>query len=213
MDLRTTQLLASRICHDLAGGISAISAGAELFADEGGALGADSLDLITASAQQTSSRLQFIRVAFGQGGGQAGGDGAKIALSALMALMRGLLEGGRVSLVFDGDDGDVPLGAGKLLLNLGLIGAEAMPRGGVLSVSVRHLGAQLGLAVLADGAGAVLSPDTQAAMRPDMDSDSLTVRTVNAYFTAKLAQNLGAELEISAQQGADVRLAALVPLA
>ena len=50
IELKTAQLLVSRICHDLAGGISALSTGAELLTEEGGAPEAETLALIASSA-------------------------------------------------------------------------------------------------------------------------------------------------------------------
>jgi len=207
IDVTAAQLLVSRICHDLAGGISAVSTGAELLAEEGGGMEADSMALIATSARQSTNRLQFLRVAFGR----AGGEGGTVALTELIALTHGLLEGGRVSLLYEGGDERVPLPAGKLLLNLCLIGAEALPRGGVLTVSARTVDGGLGFAVSAEGAGAALAPETRAALAVDVDSASLTARTVNAHFTAVLAHAVGAALEIGGSEGREVRIAALIP--
>lgn len=204
--LKTAQLLVSRICHDLAGGVSAIGAGVELLSEDGSAVETESLDLIASSAHQTSQRLQFMRAAFGQ----SGGNGESFRLSEIIALTHGFLEGGRVSLIAASEERLMPLGPGKLLLNLALLGAEALPKGGVLSLSALDVDGRLGFAVSAEGAGARFSPDTRAAFRPDIDPESLTARTVNAHFTAVLAQNLGAELEIGEDEGGHVRLAALV---
>ena len=212
--LKATQLLVSRICHDLAGGISALSTGAELLAEEGGVPEDDALALIASSAQQSTYRLQFLRVAFGQGGG----DGGSISMAALRTLTHGFLEGSRVSLVWSGDDhDDIPLGAGKLLLNMCLIGAEALPRGGVLDVGGGRLAGDganmpLGLAVAAQGDGARLAPELSAAMAIGVDVDSLTPRTVHGHFTTVLAANLAAELEFQSDEDREVRIAALLPL-
>ena len=181
IEFKTAQLLVSRICHDLAGGISALSTGAELLTEEGGAPEPEALALIASSAQQSSHRLQFLRVAFGQGGG----DGNSISMADLRKLVHGFLEGGRVSVVW-ADDGEliptgrIGLSAGKLLLNLCLIGSEALPRGGVLDIGVGQVagdaGEQLGFAVAARGDGARLTPELRNAMAVDVDAESLTPR-------------------------------------
>lgn len=218
IELKTAQLLVSRICHDLAGGISALGTGAELLADEatmteGGVADADAVALIASSAKQSSHRLQFLRIAFGQGGG-AGGGGAdeRIAMNELRSLTHGLLEGSRVSLVWEDDGAHIALGAGKLLLNLCLIGSEALPRGGVLNISSAHVDGHMGFAVAARGDGARLTAEFHQAMAVDVDPQTLTPRTVNGHFTAVLAAQLAAELEIQADDGLEVRLSALLPL-
>jgi len=208
IELKTAQLLVSRICHDLAGGISALSTGAELLAEDSGAADADALALISSSAQQSSRRLQFLRVAFGS----AGGDGESISMADLRKLTSEFLEGGRVSLAWEDDGQRIGLGAGRLLLNLCLLGAEAMPRGGVLSISGGQMDGQLGFAVAAQGAGARMPDELRAAMAVDMDAEKLTARTVHGHFTAVLAEKLGAQLEVQSEEGQDVRLAALIPL-
>lgn len=208
IELKTAQLLVSRICHDLAGGISAVSTGAELLAEDSGAADGDALALISSSAQQSSCRLQFLRVAFGSGGG----DGDSVSMDDLRKLTQGFLDGGRVSLAWEDDGQRIALGAAKLLLNLCLIGAEALPRGGVLSISGGQMDGQLGFGVSAQGAGARISDDLRSAMVVDVDVEKLTPRTVHGHFTAVLAKKLGAQLEIQSEEGQDVRLAALIPL-
>lgn len=209
IDVKVAQLLASRICHDLAGGISALGTGAELLADEGGVPAGEALALISSSAEQTTRRLQFLRVAFGQGGG----EGGTIAMASLRELTHGFLEGGRVSLVWADGGERIALDAGKLLLNLCLIGSEALPRGGVLDISISMVGGQLGFAVAAQGTGARLTAELSGAMKVDLNADELTPRTVHGHFAAILAESLSAELEIQAPEGDEVRMAALVPLA
>jgi len=207
IELKTAQLLVSRICHDLAGGISALSTGAELLAEEGGMPDDEALDLISSSARQSTRRLQFLRVAFGQGGG----ENDNISLANLRTLTQGQLEGGRVSLAWEQDDERISIGAGKLLLNLCLIGSEALPRGGVLQVDSGQVDGRLGFAVLAQGDGARLTPEVQQALSVDVEAHDLTSRTVNAHFTAVLAEKLAADLEIQTTEGAEVRLAVLFP--
>jgi histidine phosphotransferase ChpT len=212
IELKVAQLLASRICHDLAGGISAVGTGVELLTDDSGALDDGALKLIADSAQQSSRRLQFLRTAFGQGGGQGGEDGVQtIAIADLRALTHGFLDGSRVSLVWDDDDVErFDLGAGKLLLNLCLIGVDALPRGGVLSVGIGQVEGRMGFAVAAQGDGARLSNEFQRAMHVDADTELLTARTVNGHFTVVLAAKLAAELEIQVEDGGEVRFAVLM---
>lgn len=208
IELKTAQLLVSRICHDLAGGISALSTGAELLAEDSGAADADALALISSSAQQSSHRLKFLRVAFGSDGG----DGDSVSMADLRKLTQGFLEGGRVSLAWEDDGQRIALGSAKLLLNLCLIGAEALPRGGVLSISGGQMDGQLGFGVSAQGAGARIAGELRSAMVVDIDAEKLTARTVHGHFTAVLAEKLRAQLEVQSEEGQDVRLAALIPL-
>lgn len=207
VDFKVTQLLVSRICHDLAGGISALSTGSELLVEENETPDSDTLNLIALSAKQTTHRLQFLRVAFGLGGG----EGGTVTTHALAKLVSDHLDGGRVSLVWSEENLRIDLAAGKLLLNLCLIAAEALPRGGVVDVGVQALDAGLGFAVSATGDGASIKADVQAAVNTGVDVEILTPRTVHGYFCAALAASIGAELEMTPSGPDGVRLAALIP--
>jgi len=208
VDFKVTQLLVSRVCHDLAGGISALSTGSELLLEEGEAPDDATLNLIALSAKQTAHRLQFLRVAFGLGGG----EGGRITTQILRKLTSDYLEGGRVSLVWREENLRIDLNGGKLLLNLCLIASESLPRGGVVEVDIQALEGGLGIAVAAIGEGAGLAPELQAAFAAAVDVETLSSRTAHGHFAAVLAAQIGAELEIVSQGGSGVRLAALLPM-
>ena len=66
-DLNLSQLLSSRICHDLIGVAGAINAGIELIGEDPSEIEAP-LGLMAASALQVTRRLSFFRIAFGSAG-------------------------------------------------------------------------------------------------------------------------------------------------
>ena len=69
INIKVAQLVVSRICHDLAGSLSAVNAGVELIKDDGGLLDGEAMSLVDASAGQSVRKLSFFRVLFGSGGG------------------------------------------------------------------------------------------------------------------------------------------------
>lgn len=209
IDFKVAQLLASRICHDLAGGVSALSTGAELLTEEGGAPAEEALALISMSAEQTAHRLQFLRLAFGQGGGEDG----RVALGDVRRAVHDYLGGTRTSLMWEAPETRIPLEAGKLLVNLCSVGVDCLPRGGVLGVEVTVIEGRLGFAVSAQGSGARLDETLSRALQADAPADALTPRTVHGHFAALLARELGAELEVVQAGEEEVRLAALTPAA
>jgi histidine phosphotransferase ChpT len=206
IDHRVAQLLVSRVCHDLAGGVSALSTGAELLSEDAAMADKQALDVIAMSAAQCASRLAFFRVAFGLGGG----EDDTITINELKALVVNFVQGGRVSVVWEAQNARIKLNAGKILLNLCLIGAESLPRGGALRVEVSEIGTKLGFAVSAQGAGASLRPGMEDALLAKTDTEMLNARTVHGYFTAILADTLGAELEFMSAGDDEIQLAALL---
>ena len=236
IDHKVAQLLVSRVCHDLAGGVSALSTGAELLSEDNQMADDEALSVIAMSATQCASRLAFFRVAFGLGGGESD----TITTDELKALVEAYLQGGRVSLTWAARNVRIGLMPGKLLLNLCLIGAESLPRGGALRIDVTQIDrlendgpendgpenarpenagpenagpeneGHLGFAVSAQGVGAGLRPELQTALAVGVATDLLTARTVNGHFAAILAESLGAEMEILAEDQGEIRLAALM---
>lgn len=125
--LESLALICSRICHDLAGSIGAVSNGAELLAEEtDAAIREEAIRLIAQAANDAARRLAFFRLALGASGGlddaMAGADLQRVAAD--------YFAGGRVALRIATLPVSLPKAMGKALL-LGLsIGALALPRGG-----------------------------------------------------------------------------------
>ncbi|PCI39485.1 MAG: hypothetical protein COB46_08760 [Rhodospirillaceae bacterium] len=209
IDLKVTQLLVSRVCHDLAGGIGALSTGAELLAEEQGTPDDAALNLIALSAKQTTARLQFLRLAFGLGAGQGGGE--FITTHELQQLFANYIEGGRLSLQWNCENIQIGLSEGRLLLNLCLIASETLPRGGVIEVDINPVEGRLGFGLSARGKNALLTPEFATTICEDVNLDTLTPRNVQAHFTAVLGRALGAELEFASVGEDEVRIAALLP--
>src|SRR5271166_5948702 len=118
-------LLCSRVCHDLISPVGAIVNGIEVMEeDKDEETKVFALDLIKKSAYQASAKLQFCRLAFGA----AGSAGAQIELGDAEKVARGLLDDGKISIVWNLPRELVAKNRAKLLLNMLLVGAGAIPR-------------------------------------------------------------------------------------
>src|ERR1700752_1132598 len=118
-ELKVASLLASRLCHDLVGPLGAVGNGLELVAEDGG-MAAEALALAQRSAKRATSRLQFFRYAFGA----AGGEG-NLRPAEARSLAAGILQSGETMLEWpEGPAAGLPVGSGRLLLNLLLLGSE-----------------------------------------------------------------------------------------
>jgi len=149
-------------------------------------------------------------MAFGLGGGQS--SSPTITTHEIHTLFQNYIEGSRITTTGNSKNILVSLQAGKLLLNLCLIAMQALPRGGVVDVSVHELDQGLGFGLTAVGENAHLLPEFQVTICDDVDVASLTPRNVHGHFTAVLVAGLKAELEISSTERGEVRLAALLPI-
>ena len=209
-DLRVAQLLCSRLCHDLIGPAGAVNTGLELIeedADEG-----DALALIARSARQVAAALAFYRVAFGFGGA----DRETATLAEVREVATDFLAAGRVSLDWPepariGGDRRIPVTAAKLLLNLIMLANDCLPRGGVLGLEFADLAEGIGVALTVRGRNARVREELRTVMGPA--SGELSVRTVQAYLTARLADLLGVTVEFAEGNDDEVRLASVLPSA
>jgi histidine phosphotransferase ChpT len=190
--LRVAGLLASRLCHDLVGPLGAVNNGLELIAEDDD-MAKEALSLAQRSAKRASSRLQFFRYAFGAAGGEASfghGEARPIAL--------GLLNNGDVSVDWPEAKGiELPAGSGRLLLNLALLAAECLPRGGTVRMNL----AANRVTIDASGPQARLSAETKAAISGSVAPAQLTARTVVGYYVTQLANGVGARLEMADEGG------------
>src|SRR5919112_1555164 len=125
-------LLCSRLCHDLMSPVGALNNGIELLADEHDPeMREKCLELLADSARASANKLKFFRLAFGA----AGGFGDEIDTHEARAALEGVFGAERrIELGWMVADDKLPKGAVKLLLNLALLGGDALVRGGRLDV-------------------------------------------------------------------------------
>lgn len=196
---RIASLLCSRLCHDLVGPIGALNNGVELLGDDDDPeLRAQALDLLGDSAAEALRRLTFFRLAFGM----AGGFGDAIALIELRKAAAGLFTQGRTKLDWPeggpGSPAGLPKLQARLLLNLVLVAASCLPKGGVLSVAIAG---ETAATVTASGPGARLEAETAEALTGKLSDEQLDPRSVVSHLLATLAAEGGVRLETKTGEG------------
>jgi histidine phosphotransferase ChpT len=205
LELSIVQMLCSRLCHDLAGPAGAVGAGSEMLGEAAGG-DADALELVTLGARQLAARLNYYRVAFG-----FGGTADTLSWPGVRALADGLFAGGRVAIhcegAIPGTDGDTPVDVFRLALLLLLLGSEALPRGGTLTLAVTPARQGWLLSIRCLGSTVSLARETLAAIAGG-EASSVTSRTVTAFYAAQLADTLGAAIVVDSSGAAlDLRVA------
>ena len=196
IDLRVAEMLCSRLCHDLASPVGAIKSGLELIAEFGGEPDDEVMGLIDSSAEQAVAKLKFFRVAYGL----AGEAQAAMPLAAAAEAAAIVVGGGRTTLDWPtSQQPEKPVlraGALKLLLNMILLEADALPRGGSLRVRLLPEAGGMEARIVADGERAGLKADLAAAFNGTCGIDDLSARTVQGYYTALLGRRLGTPVRI-----------------
>jgi len=185
-------LLCSRVCHDVISPVGAIVNGLEVLdGEEDADMRAVAMDLIKKSAVSASARLQFCRLAFGA----AGSLGASIDTGDAENVARGLIGSERTALRWNAERRLAPKNAVKLLLNLCLIAAAAVPRGGVIEVDLEGEGAAMTMRVEARGANARI-PHNSAALLSGGPIETIDAHSIQPYYTTELARERGVTLEV-----------------
>ncbi|MEE9387476.1 MAG: histidine phosphotransferase family protein [Paracoccaceae bacterium] len=180
-----TELVGSRICHDLISPLGAISNGVELMSMSGGNAGPE-MSLISESVENANARIRYFRIAFG-----AARAGQQVSVSEINAILRDLSRGGR--LVTDWQTGDDP-GRPEVKLAFLLLQCfeTAMPWGG--RITVTSVGDQWAIHGEARQMKAV--PELWQVLNSD-DKDN-TIQPANVHFPlARLtAENLNRSLTV-----------------
>ncbi len=184
-------LLASRLCHDLLSPIGALNNGVELLADEHDPeMRERCMELLAESARTSAAKLKFFRLAFGAAGGFEDDIDTREARTAIEGLVG---TKGRVGLQWMVDEASMPKAKIKILLNLALIAADALVRGGTLLV-----GAEQGeIVVRAEGERLVLDPELKKALLGQTDEDALTPRSAAAWLVHILIGQGDGEMQVS----------------
>ncbi len=193
-------LLASRVCHDVISPVGAIVNGLEVLEedkDEG--MREFAFDLIRKSARTASARLQFCRLAFGA----AGSAGASIDTGDAEKVARGLFADDRTQLNWDAPRVFMPKNKVKLALNLCLIAAACIPRGGVMHVAIEGEGDDTRIAISVKGPNLKLASHVADLLEGRSESGGVDAHGIQPYFTGLVARSCGMAVQVTAS-GEDV---------
>lgn len=186
-------LLCSRVCHDVISPVGAIVNGLEVLEDESNAeMRGFALDLIKKSANTASARLQFCRLAFGA----AGSAGASIDTGDAEGVARNLFVDQRTRLDWNATRALLPKNRVKLILNMCLIAAAAIPRGGILAVTIGPDGEEIEVA--ARGTNAKVAAHVPSLLAGAPEAGSVDAHGIQAYYTGLVAQACGMALDLAA---------------
>ena len=190
---RLAELLCSRLCHDLAGAVGAVSAGAELLAEEGPAspMAAEAVSLLADSAASMTARLKFLRLALGASSSSSPAEARPLTLAYLE---KGYPTGEwRLDWPVDQPPPASPDHA-KLLLNLICLAQDCLPRGGVIAVRPQE-------ASPVAARGATLAQGESLQGLTAVDLAALGPRAGQGAYAAFLARRVGGQVAWSQGQG------------
>lgn len=182
--LHLSQLLTSRICHDLIGPVGALNLGVEYLADQS-TLTEESLSMLKESSDKASARLVFYRMVFGFLGNDRSLSerDTRHAMITLANQMKITLEWTTPeSTIFDGGSDKL-----RLLLTVFLIVAESLPKGGHIKIHAHADGTMP--EITATGQVITIPQDVVSAFsREILCLDEVNPRTVPVFICREIAE-------------------------
>lgn len=187
IELKATDLaamLCSRVCHDLINPVGAIGNGLEVLSDPGQTdMAPFARDLIANAANQARAKLEFARLAYGA----SSTAGTDIDTRECERVARLLFEIEKADL-----DWQVPLillpkHKAKLLMNLMLIAAGSVPRGGTVTVKVEGPAGEERFRFSAKGPKTLI-PSGSEGLLSGAPEDGVDARGIQPFYTGILAR-------------------------
>lgn len=191
-------LLCSRVCHDVISPVGAIVNGLELLDEEKDPeMREEALGLIKRSAGTASAKLQFCRLAFGA----AGSAGASIDTGDAEQVARNLLEDARTKIGWKAQRLLLPKNKVKVLLNMCLIAAASIPRGGNIDVMIEGADDDTVLTVSISSEKAIrIAHGVDSLLRGEAE-DGVDAHAIQPYYTGLVARECN--LSVSLDGGAE----------
>ncbi|MEO6013183.1 MAG: histidine phosphotransferase family protein [Devosia sp.] len=200
IELKATDLaamLCSRVCHDLINPVGAIGNGLEVLADPTqGAMAEGAQELIANSAKHARAKLEFARLAYGA----SSTAGTDFDTRECERVARILFEIEKADL-----DWQVPLillpkHKAKLLMNMLLIAAMSVPRGGLVKVEVSGAAGEEAFKFTSTSDSEkrqrTLMPAGAEGLLSGAPEDGVDARGIQPFYTGILARMTDMELKI-----------------
>jgi histidine phosphotransferase ChpT len=190
--LNLAEAIATRLCHDLAGPISAVGNGIELLASETDpSMQRQARELLHMSAQEGIARLQFLRTAFGQLKDIRSADSEETRLMAQQFFTHSPIKLDWPSLTETGFDGEIANHLRQILCGMILFTGSMLPFGGTLSVRMEPTSK-----LIVTGTHKRLKDDPQAIafMQGVQTPESYTPYNVVPCFLRQVAAEAGIAL-------------------
>ncbi|HSM41577.1 MAG TPA: histidine phosphotransferase family protein [Afifellaceae bacterium] len=183
--LELAALIGSRVCHDIISPVGAITNGLEVLEEEKDeSMREFAMDLIKKSSGQASAKLQFARLAFGA----SGGAGAEIDMMDAGRCAANYLEREKAELDWQVKAPMLGKHEAKLLLNLLIIAANAVARGGVIKVTAERSEDETVMRIVAEGDRAKCAAGVREVITAGAKPNPLDAHSVQPLYTALLAR-------------------------
>lgn len=180
-------LLCARICHDLVSPVGALGTAIEILDDEDNVdMHEDAMSLVKSSSRQAAAKLKFLRLAFGAGGSAPG----IIAVEEIRSLISDMFKDAKPEIIFDFHEDGIDKERARILLNMTMLGVQAVPRGG----EVRIATTEDALSVTSTGPRARLDETVDNALKGRSPEHGFDGRSIQPFYTSMMTREAGGQL-------------------
>lgn len=181
-------LVASRVCHDLASPLQALTTALDVLeGDNGPEMHKSAVELIRESTLQASAKVDFMRATFGSltaGNGEANLIDLKNIAAKYIATLK-------PDLVWQSSQEMASRPLARIIMNFIMIAIDCLPRGGEIFVNHSNQGDLLEFAIKAQGPRVVLKPAMRLGLQglaPEEGYDGRSIQPYLAYLAASKHQ-------------------------
>lgn len=182
-----SQLVATRISHDLSGPIGAVSNGVELMEEQHEEMQKECMDLVAMSARDAIARVKFFRKAFG-----VVNDTEHTSWQEIENLTEHMLEGKKIKCHWELAEMQLPNLMAQSILNLILIAADMLIYGG--EIIVKHQGKTLEL--VAKNKTMLQQKIVLSTLKKQEIAAPLDPKLVPVYLLLQLIDRLGQKMTL-----------------
>lgn len=173
-------LLSSKICHDFASPIQALTTALSVLeTDNSPEMRESAINLIKESTASATAKIEFLRFAFGS---PTSGNG-EIPLGEAQKVSSKYFETLKPNIVWESQIESAPKSALRVLMGILLISIDSLPRGGEVIVKSQSNGDLLEFSVRATGMRVMLKPEVRQALKGERPEAGLDGRTIAPYLT------------------------------
>lgn len=195
-------MLCSRVCHDLINPVGAINNGLQTLEDPSQAAMADfAQEMVANAAKQAQAKLEFARLAFGA----SSTAGTEFDTRECERVAKIFFDIEKADIEWKIEPMFLPKNKAKLFMNMVLIAAAAVPRGGNVTAEVEGAaGAEvLKLTATSDPEKKqkTLMPMSVKELLSGSPEEGVDARGIQPFYTGLLARMSDMELDISLDDG------------
>lgn len=189
-------LASAKICHDLMGPITSLVQALDMLKANDNGKNAETIAMLEDGVTKMWAKLDYFRFAYA--GSVSEGDGQ---LEECRETATRLYTHMKASLTWSAKDVPMPKSAVRVIMNLLVLAADCLPRGGNVEIISDAQGEGAEIRIVATGDRAMLKGDVALALKGERPEMGFMGQTIPALLTGVVARQSGVEVTAHESQG------------